>query len=121
MSVYERANWPHPDNNPLVQLWLRGDDWYSSVEIEGAFAASGVAKRNASYLSLWPDLAQSGTATVEGGLLVASPVTRSGNRGRHYSRQSLFLIIIRSRCAASAAFQVWFYDFVMGEACNVQA
>jgi len=32
-DIYDRSEWPAPENNPLVLLLLRGDEWYSNLEI----------------------------------------------------------------------------------------
>lgn len=118
MSIYDRSQWPAPASNPLILMFERGDEWYSSSEINACIdPARADAKR--SLISNWPTLRlQIGEEdTVLRGrdwiLKSAAPQGRTGGLERYYSRKAVILIAMRAQSVNAAAFRDWLAEGIV--------
>lgn len=118
MSIYDRSNWPRHDSNPLILMFDRGDDWYSSTEINACIdPIRATAKR--SLISNWPTLGEQigDTETVlrsrDWLTSSAQPQGRTGGLERYYSRKAVLLIAMRAQSVNAAAFRDWLAEMVI--------
>lgn len=109
MDIYDRAAWPKPESNPLVQLLLSGDEWFTNEQIVTALGLS----RNRALLSEGTifkrqiDDGDAGTVS-RGWLTPGKKVTRSnGGTMRVFNRRALVIAAMRTDTLHAAAFRDW--------------
>lgn len=118
-SIYDRSRWPTPASNPLIQLFERGDDWFSNSEL---LIALGYSTRKKSLIAQWPTLAEqlgdTETSVAERGLATpnAARQPRGGGVERYFSRKALVLIAMRAQTINAASFCDW-----LAEDASIQA
>lgn len=112
MDIYDRALWPSPDENPLIQLFLSGDDWISNQDINAAISLERASQKR-SLISQWQTLASqigvSETRLVGTAMAVSTRGAHSQTGGvtREFSRKALILIATRAQAVNAAAFLDW--------------
>lgn len=124
-DIYDRSKWPSPEANPLVQLLLRGDDWYTNREINAALKPSRAGKPNGAPMA---DLAQTMRIIGEGHTVLRTPnggvIATKANAATHggterlYSREALVMLAMRAKTINAAAFRAWLASRVAGEMAN---
>lgn len=108
-DIYDRALWPTPDENPLVQLFENSEDWVSNKELVAAF---GLAERRAmmsNQTAFVQCLAHEDTAVwTRDSWRQGVGVSRSnGGTERVYSKKALILAAMRVNTVNAAAFRDW--------------
>ncbi|NJR42148.1 MAG: hypothetical protein HC767_05305 [Akkermansiaceae bacterium] len=90
-DIYDRTKWPTPEANPLVQLLLRGDEWYTNREINAAFDPARAKKPNGAPMA---NLAQTMKIIGGGHTMLRMPYGRSiatnANAGTHGGTERLY-------------------------------
>jgi len=124
-DIYDRSKWPTAEQNPLVQLLLRGDEWYTNRDINAAFDPARAEKPNGAPMA---DLAQtmkiigeghSAIRTAGGGYRVTKAnAAAHGGTERIYSREALVMLAMRANTVNAAAFRAWLASRVAGEVAN---
>lgn len=124
-DIYDRSKWPTPEANPLVQLLLLGDDWYTNKEINLALDPERPEKPRGAPMA---DLKQtmkvigedhSAIRTARGTWrITAAPAHAHGGTERVYSREALILIGMRANTVNAAAFRAWLSSRVSEEFAN---
>ena len=127
MNIYDRANWPEPDSNPLVLLWQRGDEWYSNVEVSAALGHSESRSANVIYTmrGFFEQVGDGATAMITRGLIVPSggPLGKGYGGGvqRMLSRKAFLILCLRSKTANAIAFCDFIVDSLIDGGSNGQA
>lgn len=109
-DIHDRSRWPTPQSNPILQLLLRGDDWYSNKEVVAALGLSpkrALLSNSAARFSR--EITREDTA-VRGRLGVIHTATISpahAGSERLFSRRALVLAAIRTDTVNAAAFRDW--------------
>lgn len=111
-DINDRSVWPDPEDNPIVQMLARGDEWYSNLEV---ISALGLNEGRALISSLAPafqrSLAEGDTmATVRGMMLPVAQENRShsGRGNAHFfNRRAVILAAMRTNTVNGAAFRDW--------------
>lgn len=121
-DIYDRSKWPTPEANPLVQLLLRGDEWYTNREINAAFDPARADKPNGAPMA---NLAQVMRVIGDGHSMLRRPfgqmmVTKANARAhggteRFYSREALIMLGMRANTINAAAFRAWLASRVAEE------
>jgi prophage antirepressor-like protein len=107
MSIYDRKAWPSPENNPLVIMLERGEEWFSNAEIVAALGSPP----GKSILAQWPTLAEQigedHTGIVARGFITPTTERRASHGGqeRVFSKKALVIIAMRAQTANAAAFR----------------
>jgi len=109
MSIYDRARWPSPETNPLVQMLLRGDEWISQGEL---VAALGLTPHRAllSQGTIFAEQIREDDAAIVGRtfLTTGTDVSRgNGGAQRVFSLRALVLAAMRTNTINAAAFRDW--------------
>lgn len=113
-DIYDRSEWPSPEANPLVQLVMRGDEWYSNKEINSALDVGREgSKAGAPMANLKQVIRVIGeTETVIesrsfGAIQSSRAAFKDGGTARYYSRKALVLLAMRANTINAAAFRDW--------------
>ena len=111
-DIYDRSAWPPPESNPLVQMFERGDDWYSNKELNTALQP-GSERQRRSVVSNWPtlrnQLADEDSMVSDRHFSQSTVVPQGGTGGlsRYWSRKALIIIAMRAQTINAAAFRDW--------------
>lgn len=113
-DINDRSKWPSPEANPLVQLLLRRDYWYTNKEINLALDPNRPKKPSGAPMA---DLKQVMKIIGEGHSMIRTargswrvtdaPAMKHGGIERVYSREALVLIGMRANTVNAAAFRAW--------------
>jgi prophage antirepressor-like protein len=111
-DIYDRSKWPPADQNPLVLLLERGDEWYTNRELVLALGLTPnramISTGNPTFIRA---LGEGDTAVVSRGGYVYSDAIRAAHSGRGnnrlFSRRALVLAAMRTNTVNAAAFRDW--------------
>lgn len=113
MNIYDRAGWPLPEQNPLVQLLLRPGSWVSNKELAEALGLVNTT-RSKSVTGHWPnvleELGPSETRIAKGN---GAPLGRQTQR--FFSKKALILTALRARTVNARGFCDWLASRVAQE------
>ncbi|HBJ85110.1 MAG TPA: hypothetical protein DDZ88_14815 [Verrucomicrobiales bacterium] len=117
MDIYDRSAWPPPEANPLVQLFLRGDEWYSNEEIVNAL---GLAPKRAllSNETVFGHMIDDADTALEsrGRLYPGKSISRAhGGQRRMFNRRAFLLAAMRASTTRAAGFRFWLASLLMVE------
>ena len=115
MDIYDRTLWPAVDQNPLILLLARGDDWYPNVEVVKALGLSEsralLSKGTIFSRQIRDDDKAVGKRI---GTDVGSDIS-TANRGgtqRLLSRRAVVMAAMRTDTVNAAAARDWIASFV---------
>lgn len=113
-DIYDRSKWPSPEANPLVQLVMRGDEWYSNKEVNAAFDVGRQGSKAGSPMSNFKQVIRviGPSATLldsrsRGLKRLDGSAAQHGGSARYYSRKALVLLAMRANTINAAAFRDW--------------
>lgn len=109
MDIYDRAGWPPPEQNPILGLLRRPDEWFPNSEVVDAFKDPGMVRNQ---MPVGP--------TTEALEMLGSE-TRLEQRGsktwrRYYTKKAIVLMAMRARTRNARAFRDWLAERMAGEA-----
>jgi|GEM_PF-1408568 len=114
IDIYDRSKWPPPEANPLVQLVMRGDEWYSNKEVNAALDAeregskAGLPMANLKQVIRVIGETETVIESRSFGVIQSSKAAfKSGGSARYYSRKALVLLAMRANTINAAAFRDW--------------
>ena len=119
MNIYDRAGWPSPERNPLVQLLLRPEPWMSNGELATALGLVNTT-RSKSVTGHWKSVTEE-LGKEETMFRVGDGVAASRQRVRCFSKKALVLTAMRARTINAAAFRDWLASRTAGEMANVRS
>lgn len=108
-DIYDRALWPSPESNPVIQLLTRDDDWFSNAELVEAL---GLAPRRA-LMSMGTIFSRQidslDSAIVDRNYLTPGVGVNRANGGtmRVFNRRALIIAAMRTETINAAAFRDW--------------
>lgn len=113
-DIYDRSKWPPPEANPVVQMVMRGDDWYSNKEVNAAFDVGRKGSKAGSPMSNLKQVIRvigEAETVIEsrsfGAIQSSRAAFKDGGSARYYSRKALVLLAMRANTINAAAFRDW--------------
>lgn len=117
MDIYDRAGWPPPEQNPLVQLLRSGEEWFSNEQVAVALGLSAKRALVCNQTTLVRQLRDDDTAIESRSWLIPTKSISASHGGtlRLLSRRGVILAGMRTNTVNAAAFRDWLADQVAGE------
>lgn len=108
-DIYDRALWPSPEANPLVQLLLSGEQWFSNEQLTRALGLSPTRAMLSNQTGFARQIDRDDTAVESRDFLTPGiGVSRSnGGTMRLFNRRALVIAGMRTNTANAAAFRDW--------------
>lgn len=116
-DIYDRSAWPPPEQNPLVQLLLSGEEWFSNEQVAVALGLSAKRALVCNQTALVRQLREEDTAIESRSWLIKTKSISASHGGtlRLLSRRGVILAGMRTNTVNAAAFRDWLADQVAGE------
>ena len=114
MKCMDRAAWPKPEDNPLINLLCGSSEWISNRELADALGLvnkKGNVSVSAHFPSLIDDLADDTRM-----LPTAVASWQTPREYRAFNKRALIMVAMRARTPSAAAFRDWMADRMAKEA-----
>lgn len=108
-DIYDRSKWPASDDNPLVLMLKRSDQWYSNEEIVSSLGLSKTRSLLSQETAFKDQIRESDTGIEDGdGIILTNRIasSHSGKR-RMFNRRALVIACMRTNTVNAAAFRDW--------------
>ncbi len=118
MDIYDRSGWPPPDDNPLIALLGRGDEWYDNEEVVAALGLTAKRALLSQGTIFGKQIGDGDTALMARDWIVPGKQVSRANAGRTrvFSRRAVVLAAMRTNTVNAAAFRDWIATMVAREA-----
>lgn len=112
MSIYDRTQWPKPEENPLILMIHRDDEWFSNEEVVAALGLSEGRALLSNQTAFVQALTDDDTGIVGRDWLTPTRnVSRAhGGAMRVFNRRAVVLVAMRTNTINAAAFRDWMAD-----------
>lgn len=107
MSIYDRSKWPPPEENPILVLLRRDQEWFENRDVVEAFKDEGQVTNQ---MPVGPTTLYLETLGIE------TKVDMCGKRvwRRWYTKKGIVLMAMRARTLKAQAFRDWMAAQIAG-------
>lgn len=109
MNIYDRANWPKDDENPLIALLSTDEEWFDGQRLVLCLGLTKKRSMLAGNTVFARQLDDTDTAIEARGWITPTKRVSSAHGGqkRVFSRRAVILAAMRTNTVNAAAFRDW--------------